>query len=234
MDIFKSDMRTLFKYIITHEMPPSEGDIRMASVILRKWLVDRQLTQMCNSMEINPTLHGFNNDLALTKLSRRPDIYYFLSGGIKFMGTPVFGIYHSDLDWPVEPFIGIDDFQESFFTPNELLNQKRVVFQNQTFNASDVIQFMANKHGGAHINLNLTDKWQAMNRAAKFMTFGGDLEKISWGTPADIHLPFEENGEECLNGFHIEIIAIASALLNIHFDGEMFLILASKQNVQEI
>jgi hypothetical protein len=46
--MLESDLDSLFKLVFTHRKPLAEGDIRLASVILRKWLTDGLLGHYCH------------------------------------------------------------------------------------------------------------------------------------------------------------------------------------------
>jgi len=57
----EDDLRTLVKLVITFRKPLTEADIRLASVILRKWLIDGMLGRLCHSIEARPTFSVLDN-----------------------------------------------------------------------------------------------------------------------------------------------------------------------------
>src|ERR1700686_1705831 len=91
----ESDLTTLFKLVFTYRKPVTEGDIRIASVILRKWLIDGLLGRFCNATGIEATIPALDNSASLTALPKHPAIDYFLTAGVRFNGIPVSGIYNS-------------------------------------------------------------------------------------------------------------------------------------------
>src|SRR5438309_11964424 len=107
-----TDLNTLFKLVFTFRKPISEGDVRLASVILRKWLVGGLLGEFCNAARITPTFYILDNSEALRALKSQPTIDFFLTGGVKFDGTPVFGTYHSSLPFQGKSLLSIDSMPD--------------------------------------------------------------------------------------------------------------------------
>src|SRR5262249_32001821 len=74
--MLKSDLDTLFRLVFTYRKPVSEGDIRLASVILRKWLVEGQLGQFCNAARAKATFWALDNEQVCKALPATPQINY--------------------------------------------------------------------------------------------------------------------------------------------------------------
>src|ERR1700676_3366607 len=103
----QSDLTTLFKLVFVHRKPIMEGDIRLASVILRKWLIDGLLGRLCNPARVKATVPLLDNSAPLDALSHEPSINYFLTGGVRFNGVPIRGIYNSELPYQAQPLMPI-------------------------------------------------------------------------------------------------------------------------------
>ena len=54
--LLESDLTALFKLVFAHRKPIAEGDIRLASVILRKWLIDGLLGRLCHAAKVEATI----------------------------------------------------------------------------------------------------------------------------------------------------------------------------------
>jgi hypothetical protein len=85
----------------------------------------------------------------------------------------------------------------------------------------------ANKLGGVHIDFRrqgdqkyakLNEKYAKLDEAASYMRFGGPLAP-GQPQPSELYFVLEPKGVEVLSGAHIEIIAAAASLLQVHFDG---------------
>lgn len=220
--LFESDLKTLFKLVFSHNKPLDEADIRISSVILRKWLNEGLVNKLCCAMNVTPTFLVLDNHAAINEINQRPDIKYFLTGGIRFNGKPVMGIYSSTAAAQEVPPLPVR-MSQVFMNTAKFLDQKRVFFEGDFFSCKDIIHFTANKLGGAHMDYKQDPRQQKMKRASEYISFGGPLDKINRSPPGELYFPIEPNGREILSGLHIEIVAAATSLISIHFDNEAFL-----------
>jgi hypothetical protein len=143
-----SDLTTLFKLVFVHGKPIMEGDLRLASVILRKWLIDGLLGRLCNPARVKATVPVLDNSAPLAALLHEPSINYFLTGGVKFNGDPIRGIYNSALPSEGRPLIPVDVMPDKELKVSAFLAQKRLFFEGSQYSCEDIIKFTANKLGG--------------------------------------------------------------------------------------
>jgi hypothetical protein len=81
--VLGSDLDSLFKLVFTHRKPLAEGDIRLASVILRKWLTDGLLGHYCHVAGVVPTLEALDTAEMCDAVAAHPDVNYFLAAGTR-------------------------------------------------------------------------------------------------------------------------------------------------------
>lgn len=218
----ESDLSTLFRLTFV-KGPATDGDIRMASVILRKWLVEGLLGRLCNALGLVPTFPVYDNAPAIAAIAADPSINYYLTGGVRFIGQPVFGIYHSTASIPSASSHAFYPVGPTLMTASKMLKQRRLFYAGQWFSCKDAIAYTANKLGGAHLDFRRDAPIEA---AANFMTFGGPLGRIGREPPGELYLTVEPNGREILTGFHIEVIAAAASFSQIHMNGEALIDIA--------
>lgn len=227
--LLEGDLSTLFKLVFTHRKAVAEADVRLASVILRKWLVEGLLGQLCHAAKVIPTLLALDNTEALAALPSQESINYFLTGGIRFNGTPVAGIYNSSLPSTGAPLIPVDQMKEKEFKLGEFLRQRRLYFEGSYFTCEDIIKYTANKLGGAHYDLNRPGQLAKLDEAASYMKFGGP-KPFDHPPPDHIYLCLEPEGSEVLTALHIEIIAAATSLIQVRLSGTPIMNLQKKES----
>jgi hypothetical protein len=229
--LFRSDLHTLFKLVVTHNQPCSEGDIRAASAILRRWLIEGLLGRMCNALGIKPTFWLLDNHEVIEAINRDPTIVFFLTGGVMFDGRPVMCLYESTADAGPLPKLPIQGgLGQHEVSLADMLAQKRISHNGNFFSCAEIITFTANKLGGVHLNFRRDQKLERLEAASNYMSFGGPIEKVSGKPLGELYFDLEPNGTEVLSGFHIEIIAAAASLLSVHFDGEQLVQITQKQS----
>ena len=214
----QGDLESLFKLVFTHGTPITEADVRMASVILRKWLTDGLLPKLCKPHRIKPAFPAIDNAALLSKLTTIPSINYFLTGGVKFDGKNAQGIYHSTDRFPGKPLLDVTGLKHEKFRLKDFLSQKRVYFEGTFFSCEDIIKYTANKLGGAHYDLNRTEHYSKLDEAASFMKFGGPRQ-LEDSPPSQIYMVLEKDGSEVLSAVHIEIIAASASFIQVELDG---------------
>jgi hypothetical protein len=229
--LFESDTRSLYDLVFT-DGPVAEGDVRLAAVVLRKWLVDGLLGQLSRSMSAVPTLPAIDNTVCLDELPKQPSVNYFVTGGVKFAGKPIFGIYNSSLPPEDKPLIPADQMTSRFFRLGEFMSQRRIFFEGAYFTTEEIIKFTANKLGGAHYDLNRPGALAHLERASRFMMFGGPLQAGD-EPPCALYLVLESKGSEILSGLHIEIIAAATSLLHLHLNGQQVVMFDTSRSIRQ-
>ncbi|MCZ7912284.1 hypothetical protein O9X94_23405 [Agrobacterium leguminum] len=218
-----SDLSTLYKLVNAFGVPVAEGDIRAASVILRRWLSEGLIGRLCNDLRIVPSFPVLNNKKALAQAAEDSNINYFLSAGVRLCGAPVL-FFHNSVA-PVKERMGFETPipQHIMVSTREFINQPRVYFEGEFFTCLEIITFTANKMGGVHHDSRRNERQSRMQRASEFMTFGGPLDRINRQPPGELYLNVEPNGQELLSGFHLEIIAAASSFVHIHLNGQQLM-----------
>jgi len=218
---FLQDIESLARLIFTHRSPVAEGDIRLATSILRKWLIDGGLLgRLCHSFEKTPTFAVLDNDEWLSTLRDDPGLTYALTGGALFNGRAFKMYYHSTSPDPTDAVSRLALPEYKFVSLGAFINQHRIIFKGHNITLADIITFTANKLGGVHYDTNRNEKQRMLEQASDHMTVGGPLDKIGVHPPGELYLYLEPQSDQILSGFHIEIIAAASSLVQIHLDGD--------------
>jgi hypothetical protein len=191
----EADLNALFKLVFTYRKPIAEADVRIASVILRKWLVGGLLGEFCHAAEVTPTFFVADNAEALLELSNQPTINFFLTGGVKFNGKSVFGSHHSSLPFQGKSLLPIDKMSEREVGLSEFLRQRRLFFEGEYFTCEDIVRYTANKLG-AHLDFSRKGKFAVLEKASNFMKFGGPEPNAISMLNCDIYLTLEPKGAE--------------------------------------
>jgi hypothetical protein len=228
----QSDLTTLFKLVFVHRKPIMEGDIRLASVILRKWLIDGLLGRLCNPARVKATVPALDNSAPLAALLHEPSINYFLTGGVKFNGDPIRGIYNSAIPSEGRPLIPVDVMPDKELKVSAFLAQKRLFFEGSLYSCEDIIKFTANKLGGAHFDTKHDPQLEKLVRASQYMKYGGPRPSPDWHPDSEIYMVLEPSSNEVLSGLHIEIIAAAASFIHIKFDGSPIMKLTTKTSLR--
>ncbi len=218
--MLESDLRALERLVVSYGRPPSEGAIRLATVILRRWLLDGLLGQLCNASSAKATFPIADNRPIIHALAKGANVEYYLTAAVRFDGHPLLHFFHSKLDAEMGPVLPFDDYGHRLVGTKEFLKQKRLFFRGSMFSCEEIIQFTANKAGGVHLDGKLNPRQALLLAASTYMTFGGPRENLDQDPPGEIYLPLEPNGSEVLSGLHIEIIAAAASLLGVHINGQ--------------
>jgi hypothetical protein len=228
----QSDLVALHKLVHAHRKPITEGDIRLASVILRKWLTDGLLGRLRNPARVEATVPVLDNSAPLAALAHEPSINYFLTGGVKFNGVPIRGIYNSSLPSQGRPLIPVDVMPGEELKVSAFLAQKRVFFEGSLYSCADIIKFTANKMGGAHFDSRRDPQLEKLDRASQHMKYGGPQPSPNWEPDSEIYMVLEPNSTEVLSGLHIEIIAAAASFIRIKLDGKPIMKLTIKTSLR--
>jgi hypothetical protein len=224
----QSDLAALFKLVHAHRKPISEGDIRLASVVLRKWLIDGLLGGLCNTARVEATVPVLDNSVPLAALLREPSINYFLTGGVRFNGVPIRGIYNSALPPEGRPLLPVEVMPDKELKASAFLAQQRLFFEGTFYSCEDIIKFTAHKLGGAHFDTKRNPSLEKLDRASQYMKYGGPQPSPDWEPDSEIYMVLEPNSNEVLSGSHIEIIAAAASFIQIKLDGKPIMKLTRK------
>lgn len=217
--LLEADLQTLFRLIIRKREPLDEGSIRAASPILRRWLVEGLLGKLGHGLESKPTLPALNNETVIRALPR-DDVTCFITGGVRFNGRPVSGVYVSDKPFSDRPPIPIHTLKFEMMRLGAFTDQKRLYYMGHFFSCAEIVVFVANKLGGVHHDFERSDRQRLLQKAADAITFGGPEAKCERGTFGQTHLVVEPDSVEPLNGLHLEILAAAASLLCVQWDGK--------------
>lgn len=218
--MLESDLESLFKLIVTHRKPVSEGDIRLASVILRKWLIDGQLGRLCNAAGVKASFFTAENSQVCAALLKTPEVDYYLTGGLRMNGVIVQNIYNANVPPPKVPLLPVDTVGEIEVSFREFMKQKRLYFEGTFFSCEDIIKFTANKLGGAHLDFDRPGAFAQLNRAATYMMYGGPEKPVRHAGPTHLYMVLEPASTEILSGLHLEIIAASASLLHVRLGGQ--------------
>jgi hypothetical protein len=227
--MLESDLDSLFKLVFTYRKPLAEGDIRLASVILRKWLTDGLLGHYCHVGGVSPTLEALDTIEICDAVAAHPHVNYFLAAGIMANGRPIESIYNATIPYPGKPLISIK-MKRREFQLQDFLRQKRMYFEGDFYTCEDIIKYVANKLGGAHLDFS-REKFQGIERAAAYMTYGGRLPDPA-NPPSPMYIILEPESKEILSGAHVEIIAAAASLVNLRLNGKPILVLTKHPSLR--
>ena len=228
----RSDLTTLFKLVFAYRKPVAEGDIRIASVILRKWLIEGLLGRLCNAEGFEATVPTIDNSEVVAEIANQPSVSYFLTGGVKFNGTPRSGIYTSTIPAQDKPLLPVDRMRDREMKISVFLAQKRLYFEGAFFSCADIIKFAANKLGGAHYDTRREADHEKLNRAAQYFQYGGPQLQSIPSPHCEVYMIFEPKSPEPLSGLYIEIIAAASSFVHLRLDGKPVMKLTTRLSMR--
>lgn len=219
--LFASDLATLSRLIVTYGRPCAEGDVRVASVILRRWLVEGMLGRLCHASGVEAAMLVVDNAQLLDAIPEDGAIIYFMTGGVMLNGQPVMALFEQAASHGSKPILPIADglLPQIEMSPSQMMDQRRIYHDGDYFRCGEIIKFMANRLGGVHLDFRRDDKMQRLERAANYMSFGGPLHQMDRQPPGELYYNVEPNAREILGAFHIEIIAAAASLLTMSIDG---------------
>lgn len=221
-EIFQQDLKNLFELTITNG-PIQIRHVRQASVIVRRWLCDNELSQITRALNITAKVPALADRNIFLSVQEDKDVRYYLSSGISFDGQAVNGIYHSESDKIPSWFPDFLDVDFEDVSLGKILAKPVLYFDGETFNMGEVLRFACNKLGGAHFDSSRNDRQQKIEDASNYLTIGGPENKLGTTAPSEIHMPLELDSDEWLNGVFVVVIAASAMLLNILFNEEAFL-----------
>ncbi len=217
-NLFEDDVRSLIELTFPNG-PVQNRHIRQASVIVRRWLCDNELRRITNQIRVPVTFPMLNDTSLFERAIDDPDIDYYLSAGVRFDGTPIWMLYHSNADKPPNWIHELSSQRIELVKRSKMMNRRVLHFQGEDFSMERILRFACNKLGGAHLDPSREKQEEILESAARYVTFGPPESNIETGEAGEIHLPLEPTGSEALSGIGVTIIVAASMLVNIHFDG---------------
>ena len=230
--LLQNDLQTLFRLVVRQDEPLDEGSVRACTPILRRWLIEGLLHKLCRGLEAKAKLPALNNEQVLSSLMAAPEVSYFLTGGVKFNGSTVAGVYVSDKPYSGRPPIPINTMHFEMMRVKDFIQQKRLYYRGEFFSCGEIIKFVANKLGGVHHDDTRDPRQVLMAQAAEAVTFGGPTEYPMSRKFGQTHLVVEPKAIEPLNGLHVEVIAAAASLLCVEFNGQPLLQFEVKRDLR--
>ena len=228
---FEEDTRALAQFLTRRDpLPPSHVRI-VACGIVRKWLIDDQISALAREIECTFTLPVLDTSSIAQAIASGVSVRFFMPGGVLWDGVPIRGFYVSDDPYEGSPLIPIDSMHYVDLPPRKFLNARRVYHVGEWFTTEQIIRFIANKYGGVHFDPTRDKPWQRnLENASEFFTVGNPdnlrerqlLETTSPKHKILLVLP-KEAGHlwTCLD---IELLAIAQSLINVRCNGEPLLV----------
>jgi hypothetical protein len=227
---FQEDATTLVETLVTTG-PLRPSKVRaVASSVVRKWLIDGHINQLSRVVGETLTLPVVGTDKAVVEIAADPQIRFFMAGGVALDGEPLRGMYLSDAPFMGQVPISREGLATVMLKPSQYLKSPRIYFDGQWFTAEQVIRFVANKHGGVHLDSSRDQEWQnILERASRFFLIGNPdhleerqiIEKSSPEHEVLVVLPRERGVVwTCLE---IELLSAAQALVSVHAGNETLL-----------
>ena len=204
--------------------------MRLASVILRKWLIDGLLGQLTNVARCTATFSVVDNSPVCAEIIGKADIQYYFTGDVHFNNQPCNGLYYSTVRSQGKSRLNLAGLKRKEVKVGEFLHQKRVYFRGTFLTCEQIIKFIANKLGGAHLNFDRQGQFSKMEEAAAYLTIGGPDRDIS-DFPSEVYIRLEPKSSEIFTPFHFEVIAAACSFIQIRFDGEPLLQITKTRSV---
>jgi hypothetical protein len=218
--MLQSDLKALLGLVSSHVGPLTEGDIRLASVIMRKWLVGGLLGRIGNLTRKKFAIPTLDNSAVCERAANNDRINFFLTGGIYMNDKPIMGILDAKGPSTGELLLPFDKMEPVILSVDAFLRQRRIFFEGNFFTCGQIIEFVANKLGGAHLDYRRDKESALMEEAAAYMTYGGPPIGAGQEPPSQIYMILEPKSTEILTSFHLETIAAAASFVQVRFDGE--------------
>jgi hypothetical protein len=219
LEELRGDIETLAILIFANRRFPSGGEIRAASAILRKWLLEGGwIGRIAKALGEELRFPTFDNSQNLEVVARTESIEYYYTGGIRVNGKPVFAIYYSNEKSGGAPLVDGAQIKPTKLLLSDFLGQRRVFYQGKYFTRETILRFVSNKLGGAHVaKLSFDDSERELLEAANYMTYGGPLELLRYPPSGQIHLHLEPQGVEPLSAFHLDVVEAAASFVQVEF-----------------
>jgi hypothetical protein len=238
-EILTSDLMTLSDLVLgSRSEPITDGKIRLASVILRRWLCEHLIDKLAHSTDLLITFPINCADEIMSFLPSQSEVDFLLLGGVKFDGVPLELFYHSNALPTNSPPLPLETLSEKFLSPGQLLGHRTIYHRGNFFNVGDIINYVANKDGGAHLQIKslmskpLDDRLLAMEEANDFLTVGSEKDPSTNLRYGEVHLGLEPNSKDLLHSFDIAVCAIAATFMSLHINGTPYLEFTKRYSVK--
>lgn len=226
---FEEDLAVLYDVLNTPS-PLSPQKVRLvASSTVRKWLLDGHINQLAKELDVLFELPAYDTTEVFKSIENGAPINFFLAGGIMLGGIPIRSMYSSSIPFDGKPPIPADT-PISLISPGKYINSKRLYHNGKSFSAERILLFVANKHGGVHLDFNRSAENERLLQAANYMTFGNPngeskarvVELEGLGGRCMVVVPPEKGN--LWSALEIEMLSAAQSLLNIHCNRERLLV----------
>lgn len=228
----REDVQALAELLIREDiLPPSHVRI-LASGILRKWLVEGLIHKLSALTKSQYTFKTYDTKTLIEAIDNNEKITFFMTGGINLDGIPLRGIYASDSPSNInnKPEIPIDSMSRELLKSNQLLNSKRIYYNENWFDTEQIIKFCANKYGGVHFDNKRNSEWQTkIEEASNYLIVGnpdGFLKRQliePYSKKHQILIVFPKEKGQIWNCLDIELLSAAQAFINLHVDGKPYI-----------
>lgn len=220
--LFEDDVQSLLELTFTNG-PVKERNVRLASVLVRRWLCDNEIGKLTRHYGVVATIPVLDDKKYLELVQLDLDADYYLSAGVKFDGVPLWFLYHSNSEAPPDWALKLERPSVIDMKLSKALSRPVLYFEGETFGLDEVLRFVCNKLGGAHFDISRNERQGKLEEAARFLTFGPPVNDSIADFVGTVHLPLERSGSEVLSGLSVAVIVAATMLLNIKFDGNPML-----------
>lgn len=217
---FEEDLAIIQRHMMTAGPLPLPDVRVILSPILRKWLLENNLSILCKAHGWKATLPAVDTSVHVEIIeSSDGDFGFYCAGGALIDGAPLNSIYASNRERPagmtsVLPVPALREYRIGHY-----LDRKCIYCEGEWVTNRDVIKFIANKAGGIHYDRDRSDPKQVvLEKARAFMHFG---KRPLWGEPlsAPYYLEVSTNTPRPWDCLYVETLSMGQALLNVRING---------------
>ncbi|CWP12500.1 hypothetical protein [Neisseria meningitidis] len=139
--LLEEDISTLTETLICADALPPRYVRSIATPIVRRWLIDKQLNILAKEIGLTIELPILDTSLVFEKLSTLENkVNFYMAGGVYLGGEFISSIYHSSQEFSGEPIIYAEP--NIILCPAEkFLTLKRVFHNGNIFNMNQIITF---------------------------------------------------------------------------------------------
>ena len=208
------DIETLFRLTFRHGSSVTDADIRAASSILRKWFPDGLLGRLLRSTNKTAMFSALDSETAISHLIARGDVKYYMAAGVR-LHQPISHLYFSNEEYDPTRHTKLQNTGYIELDYGAFKNQKRLLFDGQTFETDKIISFVANKLGGAHLDFNGRERFGNLELASKFAMFGPPerAQEFKYASDTQMYLVQLPPCSDIFSALHLEIIAASASFI---------------------
>lgn len=208
--LLHGDVQTLFDLTFKYRQPISEANIRAASTILRRWLVDGDAKRLNSELRTPMAFTSLDTSQIVERVADTGKIDFFVAAGVMMNGFPIQGINHSLLQSSKNDIIPLLPMQRVEMSLNKFIQQRRLYYKGRWFTTEEIIRYVANKLGGSHFDLSRPNFYGKLDEVSEFMRYGGPVYAPSG---SELYLILEPRSSEIIDGVHLEVIAYAASFI---------------------